>query len=67
MCIHCKQQYSRCVFCDSLYACAADCPDAPWNQDKPRTTPFAYLLRLRRWVGYPVDRRVIFFVGIGRH
>lgn len=46
----------RCHCCGNWGYCAADCAYAPWNFDLPSATPFVYLLRQRRWVGWPVDR-----------
>lgn len=40
----------KCYRCGSCLGCAVDCSNAPWNFDKPDTTPMAYLVRLVRWV-----------------
>jgi hypothetical protein len=45
-----------CRCCGNYGYCAADCAYAPWNQDRSATSPFAYLVRQRGWVGWPVER-----------
>lgn len=60
----------------SMRPCAVDCAYAPWNvytnvardhgplveRATPYArTPFAYLLRFRRWLGNPPDRRDVRF------
>lgn len=39
-----------CASCGEPLGCAVDCPNAPWNHDKSRTTRMAHLTRLVRWV-----------------
>lgn len=39
-----------CPYCEAPLGCAVDCPNAPWNHDRPRTSRMAYLTRLVRWV-----------------
>ncbi len=39
-----------CPICESPLGCAADCSNAPWNWDLPRTTRLGYLKRLVSWI-----------------
>jgi hypothetical protein len=48
----------QCLACGNWGLCAGDCSLAPWNQERPATTPFIYLLRQRRWAGMPVVRPI---------
>lgn len=50
---------SRCTTCRRLGYCAPDCTLAPWNFDLAPypVSGFLFLLRQRRWVGRPLDRR----------
>jgi hypothetical protein len=54
-------EFSWCWDCNNITYCALDCGLAPWNQDRappPRAQrQFHYLLRFRRWLGWPIDRR----------
>lgn len=54
----------RCGTCKHFGLCAPDCPLGPWNLDAAKypASPFAFLLRQRRWAGSPVDRRDTFFM-----
>lgn len=38
-----------CPYCLAALGCAVDCPNAPWNFDKPRATRLTHLTRLVRW------------------
>lgn len=50
------REFSSCDYCGSPLGCAVDCPNAPWNHDRGRTTPIAYLTRLVRWCRGQSDR-----------
>lgn len=39
-----------CPYCDAALQCAVNCPNAPWNHDKTRTTRFGYLKRMIKWL-----------------
>jgi hypothetical protein len=38
-----------CDYCLQPLGCDVDCPNAPWNHDRPRATRMGYLMRLARW------------------
>lgn len=50
-----------CAYCASVAYCAADCGLAPWNDNKSPASRFVHVMRMRRWVGWPLDARDIFF------
>lgn len=50
-----------CWSCKSNSLCAADCIAAPWNEDKPASHRLGYLLRQRRWIGFPAATTAVFF------
>jgi hypothetical protein len=54
----------RCITCGHFGLCAPDCPIAPWNTEPDLAkapSPFAYLLRQRRWSRFPVEREDTWF------
>jgi hypothetical protein len=54
-----------CATCRSFGLCAADCSLAPWNDEParfPAPSRFAYLVRQRRWLGWPGPRSALFFM-----
>lgn len=57
----------RCVGdCGQIGLCSVDCSIAPWSQDAPfltgPTARFKLLLRMRRWIGSPIDPRDVTWV-----
>lgn len=52
----------RCRECKVVTYCCVDCGLAPWNQDRPvAPSPFAYIMRFRRWLGHPPFRDDLHF------
>lgn len=64
----CHQPSRRCADCNNITFCALDCGIAPWNQDRvppPRERRrFHYLMRFRRWLGWPIDHKDVKFMAI---
>lgn len=62
----CDRPSLRCTDCENITYCALDCGIAPWNQDRPppprERRHFHYLMRFRRWLGWPVDHRDVKFM-----
>lgn len=68
---HLDQLPHRCTGeCKQIGLCSVDCTLAPWNQDAAYltgpTARFKMLLRLRRWLKSPIDRRDITWIDSDR-